>query len=399
MWPYVEWGGVQRYLLGVMKYARAAYAVTAVMPAGSSPTLVGYLEEAGVPHVSIGARLDAFPGAGFGVRVRRRWNKVATELGLVTALSRCDLRHGLFHCDLAPWLFFAPLAYLSLRSRVVVTLHTALPVVAAPRRWSWRLKFRALSALPGFHLIAANRDMRESLRPYLGRAALARVPIAYSAIDAAEIAAVVDQPSDKAARWLRVGLPPGRFVVMTAAQFIDRKGCWTLLEAARDVCRRHHDVLFVWLGPAPLSADEKRRVGAFELGDLFRYLTATDFGATRRDYLSMLRAADLFVLPTFQEGLPLALLEAMAVGTAVVSTPVNAIPEAVEHDVHGLLTPAGEAAQLAAAIIRLREDAALRARLARAGRKRVLTEFELAETARVTLGVYDRAFGTRRPIE
>jgi glycosyltransferase involved in cell wall biosynthesis len=374
-----------------MKYARERYRVTALMPSGSSPTLLGYLEEVGVSPEFIGVRLDAMPAPGLRARLRRRRSKVATELGLLAALSRREMRGALFHCDLAPWIFFAPLAYLALRSRVVVTLHTSLPLVSAPRRWSWRLKFGALCALPGFHLLAANRDMRDSLRPYLSARALARVPIAYSAIDGSEIAAVMNRPSDKDARWARLQLPAG-FSVLVAAQFIDRKGCWTLLEAAQDVCRRHPDVVFIWLGPAPLGADDRRRIESYGLGDRFRYFTAQDFGTTRPDFLNMLRAADLFVLPTFQEGLPLALLEAMAVGTAVISTPVNAIPEAVENGTHGLLTPPGDAAALAAAIVRLKNDDGLRARLAAAGRARVLTDFELATTARATLDVYERAF-------
>ena len=92
--------------------------------------------------------------------------------------------------------------------------------------------------------------------------------------------------------------------------------------------------------------------------------------------------ADVVVLPAMQaadgrrEVTPNALLEAMAMGCAVVSTPIGGIPEIIEDGVSGLLVPSGDAAALAAALMRLR-DPAMRARLGAAARERVALRFDL----------------------
>jgi glycosyltransferase involved in cell wall biosynthesis len=74
----------------------------------------------------------------------------------------------------------------------------------------------------------------------------------------------------------------------------------------------------------------------------------------------LLASADMMVLPSFEEGLPLAILEALALGTPVIATPVGAIPEVLTHDADIVLTPPGDAPKLAAAIARLADDASLR---------------------------------------
>ncbi|HEX7052828.1 MAG TPA: glycosyltransferase family 4 protein [Burkholderiales bacterium] len=91
-------------------------------------------------------------------------------------------------------------------------------------------------------------------------------------------------------------------------------------------------------------------------------------GAEERD--ALLACAEAFVLPSRQEGLPMALLEAMAWGLAPLATPVGAIPELVEPGTSGLLVPPGDVAALARAIEQLL-DPAFRSQLGRAARRRV----------------------------
>ncbi|MFO1207019.1 MAG: glycosyltransferase family 4 protein [Burkholderiales bacterium] len=96
-------------------------------------------------------------------------------------------------------------------------------------------------------------------------------------------------------------------------------------------------------------------------------------GPQRRD--EELRRAAIFVLPSFDEGLPMALLEAMAAAKAVVTTPVGGIPELVSHGCDGLLVPAGDAPALADALGRLAADPALCGRLGQAARHKVLQHY------------------------
>jgi len=98
-----------------------------------------------------------------------------------------------------------------------------------------------------------------------------------------------------------------------------------------------------------------------------------------------------------RDGLPTVLLEAMALGTPCISTPVTGVPEAIEHECTGLLVGQREPAALAAAIVRLLDDAALRSRLAAAARARVEADFELGRSAARLRAVAFDAGAVARP--
>ena len=177
-------------------------------------------------------------------------------------------------------------------------------------------------------------------------------------------------------------------MIATAAQFIERR------DAGRSTLRAGGGAIAMSVSSGctlPLSEPDRRRV-ADTVADVFRHVTAAEFGPLRADYLGLLRAADVFALPSFEEGLPLAMLEAMAIGLPVISTPVNGIPEAIVSERDGLLVAPGNAEALAAAIARLKASPDLRASLASAGRHRAVTEFDSRTMADVTLGVYAAAF-------
>ncbi len=89
-----------------------------------------------------------------------------------------------------------------------------------------------------------------------------------------------------------------------------------------------------------------------------------------------LARADIFLLPSFREGFPNSLLEAMAAGLAVITTPVGAIPEVIDEGVGALIVTPGDAEELASALERLTLDAELRARFGEANRQRVARDFE-----------------------
>jgi glycosyltransferase involved in cell wall biosynthesis len=73
-----------------------------------------------------------------------------------------------------------------------------------------------------------------------------------------------------------------------------------------------------------------------------------------------LASGTVFILPSYAEGMPMALLEAMSWRLPVIATPVGGIPQVIEHDVNGLLVPPGDIDGLAANITRLMKDPALR---------------------------------------
>jgi len=103
---------------------------------------------------------------------------------------------------------------------------------------------------------------------------------------------------------------------------------------------------------------------------------------------ALLAEADLFVLPSRLEGLPVAILEAMAGNVAVIATPVGAIGDAIVDGETGLLVPPGDVPALAAAIVRLLDDPSLRLRLAANARARFESMFTIDRTADATAAMY-----------
>ena len=97
----------------------------------------------------------------------------------------------------------------------------------------------------------------------------------------------------------------------------------------------------------------------------------------RRDVADLLRAMDLFLLTSLYEGLPRAVLQAMAVGTPVVATAVDGTPEVVEHRRTGLLVPPSSPESAAGAVLELMGDRLLRRRCVAEAKRRVGTEFDI----------------------
>jgi glycosyltransferase involved in cell wall biosynthesis len=132
----------------------------------------------------------------------------------------------------------------------------------------------------------------------------------------------------------------------------------------------------------PQLVAEIERLG---LADVIELLgTSGDIGA-------LLGAADVFVLASASEGLPMSVLEAMAAGTPVVASQVGGMPELVNDGETGVLVPPGDPAALAAALARLAADPALRGRFGAAGRRRAEAEFSLAGFHAQHLAVYRAA--------
>jgi glycosyltransferase involved in cell wall biosynthesis len=107
------------------------------------------------------------------------------------------------------------------------------------------------------------------------------------------------------------------------------------------------------------------------------------------DMAALYRRSHIVCLPSYREGLPKALLEACAVGRAIVATDVPGCREAVRHGENGLLVEARSSRALAAALKELLENGDLRRKMGAAGRRIAESEFDVHSVVRATLGVYE----------
>jgi glycosyltransferase involved in cell wall biosynthesis len=158
------------------------------------------------------------------------------------------------------------------------------------------------------------------------------------------------------------------------------------MRAAASIHRQRADVRFVLVGQGPLEADLKREAWALGLDGTIV------FAGRREDVPRLLRAFDLFVLPSIHEGLSIALLEAMAAGKPVVVTRVGGMPEVVEDGVEGLIVPPANPEALSRAILTLLRDADLRAQCGDAARQRS-AHFNNATAAERLEQVYGELLG------
>ena len=152
------------------------------------------------------------------------------------------------------------------------------------------------------------------------------------------------------------------FRLLFLGNLLERKGVADLLQAMALPAVKESPVMLTLAGGGPV---ETYRAMAQRLGiaDHIRFTGWVDQAAAR----SLLTGSDALVLPAYDEGLPLVILEAMASGVPVICSPVGAIPEVFDDRSNALFVPPGEPPALAAAIAMLRDDPALQASLSAEG--------------------------------
>ncbi|MBB4842294.1 glycosyltransferase involved in cell wall biosynthesis [Paucibacter oligotrophus] len=161
------------------------------------------------------------------------------------------------------------------------------------------------------------------------------------------------------------------------------KGVFDLLEAFRQVVDQLPTASLAIGGDGDLTA-VRERVQALGLGERVEVLGWVAGEAK----LAQVARAQVFVLPSYDEGLPMAMLESMARAKAIVVTPVGGIPEAVQHEQQGLLVLPGQPDELAVALLRLLKDDEFRHRLGDRARQRVQERFSTDVVLRQVGEVY-----------
>lgn len=264
--------------------------------------------------------------------------------------------------------------------------HAAPPVVrirhiSAPvgRNASTRWLYRRAAA----HVVTTGERLRSDLIRDLGLDA-ERVSSVPTGIDLARYA-----PRDRDAARRQLGLPEGGYVTGIAATLRSWKGHRYLLEAWAGLARGADDRLLV-VGDGP--GRDNLRAQAVELG----IADCVVMPGNQADVAPWLAAMDVFVLPSYaNEGVPQAIMQAMATGLPVLSTPVGSIPEIVSDGETGLLVAPRDVAALRAALQRLAGDAELRARLGAAALAQARARFADSRMLDAMEGVFRRVLAAR----
>lgn len=163
----------------------------------------------------------------------------------------------------------------------------------------------------------------------------------------------------------RIGVENGGALLLSVGRLVFQKGHEYLVQAMPKVLEQFPGSTAVICGEGALRQDLEKLISRLDLNGCVRLL------GNQNDIGQFLAGADVFVLPSRWEGLPVALLEAMGAGLPVVATRVEGVDEVVENERQGILVPPEDPQALASALLQLIGNADLRRQMGEAGRQRV----------------------------
>jgi len=166
---------------------------------------------------------------------------------------------------------------------------------------------------------------------------------------------------------------PDTFEVLCVGRLVAAKGQHMLMDAIDRLAAEGHNVRLRLVGSGPDEASLKVHTARLDRPTLVAFE-----GAVNQDRIRLLYGqAHVFAIASFAEGLPVVLMEAMAMEIPCVTTQINGIPEMIRDNIDGLLVAPSDLESLTDALRSLLDDEKLRARLGRAGRKRIAERYHL----------------------
>lgn len=372
-----ELGGAQRHVLMLAIRLRAA-GLTPVVVCGGDGELPAALREGDIevhilPHL---------------VRPISPVSDIRAVASLVSFIR--SRRFDIVHCHSTKAGIVGRIAARLAGSRIVLfTVHGCVlnePMSRPAFLLSWMTEWFA--GLLSTRIIAVSEHDRDSLIRF--RATTARkISVIRNGIEMD--GATPQGPDARCVIREAMGFPRNALVIGTTANFYRTKALDVLIRAAALVAHSHAQAHFALVGDGMERPSLELLIE--KLG-LRRNVILLGQHPHARD---LLPAFDLFVLPSRKEGMPLALLEAMAAGLPVVATNVGGMPEVVTHGKTGLIVPPEDPDSLAEAILSIASEPALRKRYGEAGRTHVNRHFSLDTMFDQTMELYrreaERAYG------
>lgn len=170
------------------------------------------------------------------------------------------------------------------------------------------------------------------------------------------------------------------------------KGAPLLVEAMGQVLAKHPDARLTLVGDGPVRAATEVKVAEMGLAGAVNFAGFQSQGAVA----ALLEEADMLVLPSFAEGVPVVLMEAMASRIPVIASRVGGVQELIEDGVSGFAVPPGDVVTLAERIGRLMDNPAEAARMGLAGRQMIEREFDIAAEGEWLARIFRGGDGVRQ---
>jgi glycosyltransferase involved in cell wall biosynthesis len=364
-------GGVARHISDLYD-GLAARGHDAVLcgPALPSASSLERSETAGAAHVTLALQRAIAPRAD--VRALGRFARIVSRV--------------------RPHLIHAHSSKAGAIARLGKLLHPRIPVLYTPHGYAFNGYFdseverelyrqaeRTLAPLHRFALTVCQAEARLARSVGSPR----RVRVVHNGI-----AEPPTRPADSRLLDLRRAGGP---VICTLTQLRPGKGVETLIDAFSRVASVHVTAHLVIAGDGPMRAVLEQQAREQGVGNAVSFLGEVS------EPVSVLRGADVFVLPSWAESFPYVILEAMSVGVAIAASDVGGVGEAITDGYSGLLFAARDSNATAAALLRLLDDEHLRGALGEAARAREESTFSKDRMVDGIIGVYEEALGGSRP--
>lgn len=282
-------------------------------------------------------------------------------------------RPDLLHCHDFTACFWGNRAAdrIGLRPRVA-TLHSWMLGLSWPKRIMFIRELRRMNRV--FVLSSATRERLR--RSGIGAAALVDLPVGPNL-------AAFSTPGHRESTRMALGIPHAAIVALTCARLEPEKNLPFLVQLARLLRANHPPIRFLVAGEGSRRARLEHLVKRHGLAGSVTLL------GLRRDVPALLAAADIFLLPSHSEELPLSILEAMAAGLPVVATPVGALPQIVPGDPGaGFLVPARDVEDWVRRVRDLAANSTLRLKLGEEGRRRVRERYDVLRNVAALTACY-----------
>jgi glycosyltransferase involved in cell wall biosynthesis len=359
-------GGAEEHLLSLVRNLDRDRFESTVCCIGESGQIGKEMEAAGVRVVELGKlRKGGYDG------------KIVVLLQEMLRSERISLLHAhLYHANM-----YGRLAAIREGVPAVCSIHNTYSRPKRHRRLiNWWLARRTPVIIAGSEAIKADILRYDGVSPGIVRV----IPygVAVEMFD-------IPLSRDQARKML--GLPANRFYVGTVGRLEEQKGQSYLVDAMARLRREGMEASLLLIGSGREEENLRAQVSREGMTDDVLFL------GTRRDLPDLYRAMDVFALPSLWEGLPLALLSAMASGLPVVVTPVGGVPEVVRDGENGFLVPPGDSRALAAALRRVREDEEIASICGRSAAETVRTEYSHRRNAERIMEVYEEVLAGHRP--